>query len=97
MEQHHLKISRENIFSPKIARGNSFKKLKNQKILKNLSTFLKANNNTINYYNPSSINFSNKNSLYISNNHKLLSPRKILKKSAISISQKYSKSRPKNI
>ena len=96
MEQQHLKISRENIFSPKIARGNSFKKLKNQKILKNLSTFLKANNNTINYYNPSSINFSNKNSLYISNNHKLLSPRKILKKSAISISQKYSKSRPKS-
>ena len=96
MEQHYLKISRENIYSPKIVKGNSFTKYKNQKILKNLSTLLKANNNTINYYNPSSINFPNKNSLYNSNYHKLLSPRKILKKSTINISKKYSKSRPKS-
>ena len=94
MEQHYLKISRENIYSPKIAHGNSF--TKNQKILKNLSTLLKANSNTINYYNPSSFNFQNKDSLCISNNHKLLSPRKILKKRAINISKKYSKSRPKS-
>jgi hypothetical protein len=42
MEQHHLKISRENIFSPKIARGNSFKKLKNQKILKKFINFFES-------------------------------------------------------
>jgi len=96
MEQQYFKISRENIYSPKIANGNSFTKYKNQKILKNLSTLMKANNNTINYYNPPSINFPIKNKLYISNNHKLLSPRKILKKSSTSISKKYSKSRPKS-
>ena len=96
MEQQYLKISRENIYSPKIGQRNSFTKYKNQKILKNYSTLLKANSHTINYYNPSSFNFQNKNSLYISNNHKLLSPSKILKKSSINISKKYSKSRPKS-
>lgn len=96
MEQHYSKISRENIYSPKIARGNSFTHYKNQKILKNLSTLMKSNNNTINYYNSPTINFPNKNNFYISNNHTLLSPKKILKKSSISISRKYSKSRPKS-